>query len=301
MAAPQIDRASVTFAQAEGVQELPRQLQTKEISTELRAILWFAINECMKGTLDSDQSRFGGNWINDPWMGILRDYWVFDQHLFIDDFRTDPTFWMEFLSNIFKKGDYIAVFGFVQHVIRHPKRPESFEAAVRMALERARAAYRLEDNTIVPFALPEGSGNIDRAFRDMAEPGFMTARAFLGASGDLLTAGRWTEAVQQAICAVQSVVDVVAPRTRTLNAALSQVGNAGYLNPKLKRAMSMLYDYELGEDGVPRAALLDDGGIDEADAFYLFDSCASFVSFMIAKNRLSPQIPMALSAKSEVH
>jgi hypothetical protein len=47
---PYADRKKLSFEQAEGVEPLPRQLRLKEISPELRALLWREVHGSIRST-----------------------------------------------------------------------------------------------------------------------------------------------------------------------------------------------------------------------------------------------------------
>src|SRR4051794_21194627 len=110
------DRKRLTFEQAEGAAPLPTQLKPKEVSRELRALLW----EVVYGSL-----VYGGcgwdheNNIVDPWYTILRDMHVYRHHGFVDDFQAGRFEVYPALKRMFAAGDYLSIFGFLQWVLRH--------------------------------------------------------------------------------------------------------------------------------------------------------------------------------------
>ncbi|MGA8170597.1 MAG: hypothetical protein WB816_07170, partial [Methylocystis sp.] len=76
---PYADRKQLTFEQAEGVEPLPVQLLPKELTKQLRALLWALVYDSMKENLKYDH-------IYDPWRSILYTYHVKREHLLADEF-----------------------------------------------------------------------------------------------------------------------------------------------------------------------------------------------------------------------
>ena len=81
------DPKFLSFEQREGVEPLPAQLQLKEVSPKLRAVLWQTVLK----SLEDDQKwaqyskpRIAGNWRN-----ILLDYHVHHEHRRVDKFTDD--------------------------------------------------------------------------------------------------------------------------------------------------------------------------------------------------------------------
>ena len=67
-------RKRLTFEQVEGAQSLPSQLQPKQISSELRALLWEVLHKSMRrGIIAGIRAR-------NPWEGILYNIHVYRNH-----------------------------------------------------------------------------------------------------------------------------------------------------------------------------------------------------------------------------
>ena len=75
------ERRELTFEQAEGAAPLPAQLQLREISKELRALLWLIVFESLKVATIQDTSGYSqGGYFRDNWAQILYDYHVLHEH-----------------------------------------------------------------------------------------------------------------------------------------------------------------------------------------------------------------------------
>lgn len=111
-------RKTLTFAKAEGAALLPRQLQCTELSPELRAVLWrFIFSELRRNTAGGAWDTFVGK----RWRDILEAAHVLHFHLMADEFSAVFGNVSTSLKSIFEKGDYVAVYGWLQFVLR--KRP----------------------------------------------------------------------------------------------------------------------------------------------------------------------------------
>jgi hypothetical protein len=76
---PYAERQRLSFEQAENAEPLPRQLQPKEVSAELRAVLWKVMYESLYPSEQYDL-------LTAPWDTILEDEWVLHQHRMIDEY-----------------------------------------------------------------------------------------------------------------------------------------------------------------------------------------------------------------------
>jgi hypothetical protein len=102
-------RRGLTFAQAEGVEPLPRHLSLREISKSLRSSVWYVFVKL----IPSRSSSMGGidPWVAEPWDAILQDKLVFFEHGMLDDFRNAHKYQMRALRDVVENGSYIEFFG----------------------------------------------------------------------------------------------------------------------------------------------------------------------------------------------
>ena len=133
---PYADRRRLTFEQAEGVEPLPAQLLPKELSQELRALLWALVYEGLRQDL-----RYGD--VAGSWRSILYAYHVTREHLPVDEFIDDFQYLTNKLKVMFMRSDYVRIFGFLQYVIRHESQPHNFDGDLDFLLEKGRAGYRV--------------------------------------------------------------------------------------------------------------------------------------------------------------
>ena len=67
-----------------------------------------------------------GNELFAHWANVLRDMHVNRQHRVIDDFENDYFKLLAETREVFERGDYLAIFGWLQWIFRQPKTPKSF-------------------------------------------------------------------------------------------------------------------------------------------------------------------------------
>jgi hypothetical protein len=279
MASEYEDRKRLTFEQAEGAQPLPSQLKLKEVSPELRALLWAIFHQKLLGAGMFDLSG--------PVVRLLHDWHVKRCCRAADEFIPVYRVWLAEPKPIFMNGSYIESFGFVQWVLRHPAKPYNLDVEVDEALRTSRAAYAVFDrDTIVPVGSNAERETLARAFADVAASEFRGARVHLRNAGSELTTGNYGPSIRESIHAVEAVTRVLEPSANTLAPALSKLTTSVRIHPALGKGFSNLYGFTSDEKGI-RHALLDEpvAQVDETDALYMLGSCAAFVSYLINKAR----------------
>ena len=282
------DRKRLTFEQAEGAEPLPRPLNLKEVSTELRARLWTIIHRMLAGA-SIGESVHGQYYVDGPLVQLLHDWHVERRFRAADEFTSCYDDWLTELKSIIMQGDYLEIFGFVQWVLRHEAKPCGLENDIRNALQASQAAYAVFDNdTIIPISSTGEADTIVRAFADVAAFEFHGARAHLRNAGSELTAGNYGPSVRESIHAVEAVARVLEPSANTLPQALSKLAASVRIHPALRSGFSSLYGFTNDEKGVRHALIYEPAAqVDETDALYMLGSCAAFVSYLINKARQS--------------
>jgi hypothetical protein len=281
---PYAERKELTFEQAEGAEPVPTQLKLKEVSERLRAALWRVVhNSLREARLWEDYAPAPR--LKSPWGEILLDLYTYRYHRMT--FHNNADALIDEARAIFERGDYIAIFGWLQWVLRRRGCPYRFAEKVDAALRFSRAAYRVVDgDTIVPIGSEAELETIKRAFAGVAATEFHGARAHLRKAAEELTAGRYSDSVRESIHSVEAVARVLEPKANALNSALDRLESKTKIHNKLKHGFGNLYGYTSDENGI-RHPLLDDGtaNVDETDALFMIGACAAFVSYLINKAR----------------
>ncbi|NTS33887.1 hypothetical protein HQ945_21745 [Phyllobacterium sp. BT25] len=280
MTVENIDRSKMTFEQAEGVHPLPRQLKLREVSPQLRAVLWDFVYSLLSGS-----SRDGN--IVGRWAYILRDMHVQRFHRMADEFRPNAQRVFPDVKQVFAGGSYLEIFGFLEWALRHPHCPHDFAYQLDKRLRQCQAAYCVvNQDTISPISSEEERATIERAFANLASTEFNGARQHLKLAAQQATAGEWSACIRESINAVESTVRCIDPKAQDLRPALATLERQGTVHGSLKEGFLKLYGYASDEKGL-RHSLAFDGvaKVDETDGLFMLGACASFVSYLINKGR----------------
>jgi hypothetical protein len=211
-----------------------------------------------------------------------------------DEFYNNPKELIAKAKAVFEKGEYTAVFGWLQWVLRHPNVPSDLAQGIDDALRGGRAAYQLiDEDTIVPIGSDAEKANLERAFADLAASEFHGAHGHLRSAAEELTAGHYADSIRESIHAVESVARTLEPSAE-LSKALALLETSANIHGALKRGFNAIYGYTSDEKGI-RHPMLDKGSpaVDEADALFMIGACGSFVSYLINKARASGLIKQA--------
>jgi hypothetical protein len=280
-------RKKISFEQAEGVAPLPAQLQLREVSPQLRAVLWDLIHHHLDGAIK--RPDYNSAYVGNPWATILKDEHVYRRHQMADDFVNAPKRITAQTRIIFEKGDYLAIFGWLEYVLKHPACPHDLPNEIEGLLRYCRAAYRVLDKKVIcPIASDAEHATIVKAFADLAGKQFNGARAHLRGAASHLTAGAFADSVRESIHAVEAVSTTLDPSANVLSKALAKLEQKISIHPAMKSGFTALYGYTSDEKGI-RHALLEDSAakVDETDAMFMLGACAAFVSYLINKARQS--------------
>ena len=280
---PYAERKKLTFEQAERGEPLPSQLKLKEISQELRARLWNVIY----AHLDEDtEHRSDSPYFGSTWEGIFRYMHTYRDHAMADEFKNDAHNLTLKVKQIFEKGDYVAIFGWLQFVLRLRTCPPQLAGEIEIALRRGRAAYRvLNNDTIVPMGSDAEIDTLKRALADLAVTEFHGARDHLRKAAEELTGAKYSDSIRESIHAVESVARTLAPDGK-LSSALAKLERSAKIHGSMKAAFNSLYGYTSDKQGIRHAHLNEPSASpDEADALFMIGACAAFVSYLINKSR----------------
>jgi hypothetical protein len=254
MASEYEDRKRLTFEQAEGAEPLPTQLKLKEVSQELRALLWAVFLNVLQES-SSVGDHYDQRDVGEPFLLLLRDWHVRRCFKPADEFTSSFDYWCEELKGVFMEGDYLEIFGLVQWALRHGEKPYQLEIEVDDALRESRAAYAVfEGDTIIPIGSDAEHGTLARAFADVAASEFHGARAHLRNAGSELTAGNYGPSIRESIHAVEAVARVLEPSARALAPALAKLEGKVRVHHNLQVGFCQLYNYERGEGHSSSAA-----------------------------------------------
>lgn len=275
-----MDRKSLTFEQAEGIDPLPTQLGRGEITQEIRA----RIGRSVVSFLEVHQS-YGV--LVPPARTVVRDLYVERFETFVSKAPIGFEECREVLERYIGDRPWYEVYGLVQWLCRHGEVPLTVKREMARQLHVARAPYRLVDgDTLFPVTSEEDRRTIVGALQSLRQASANGAARHLKSAGEAASAGDWSGCVRESIHAVESVVKVLNPGATTLGDTLAQLRREGAAHPALCGAFEKLYGFTSDEKGV-RHAYLDDptNSVDEPLALFMLGACSAFCSYLIAKQR----------------
>jgi hypothetical protein len=274
-------RKKLTFAEAEGLAPLPRQLGRTEVSAELRAVLWDLIHRRIQQSIRGDTWAYVG----DPWAKILRQVHVYLDHKPTDEFSTQPADVLAAVKPVFMTGTHDRLYGWLQFVMQVAD-DRLLSRAVAAALEFCRAPYRVVDGyLLMPVASEQDAETVVRAFAELRDVGVHGAREHLKAAAARLNDGKFADSVRESINAVESVAKALEP-SADLSKTLVRLEASANIHGALKKGFLAIYGYTSDQQGI-RHPLIDDptASVDETDALFMIGACSAFISYLIAKGR----------------
>lgn len=255
-------------------------IQVDGMDADLRAGLWNVYAPVFVETLSSSYTA-----ARDEALKVMRTTW--DEHFKVPT-DSAPTWGDEAsksLRPLFLEGDYIEVYDLIDFTVRSfGRRLNGLDAAYNKVLEREVSGYRFVGGLLCPVS--------DEHEIRAIEEGLAVAGSLSGAATHLQTAlkhmsdrGRpdYRNSVKESISAVESAARVITGKPKaTLGDLLPQLEQSGHIHPAQKEAFSKLYGYTSDEEGI-RHAMLDDSGLDFADAKYMLAVCAAFIAYAAAR------------------
>lgn len=270
----------IPFSQRTGLNPPPPQLKLGEVSADLRRLIDYSF---AKEFGRNQYSGYGDSHFSDDWEEVATDFHVrfLKQPFHTFKNRSNPI--KLILQRFIDRSEYGQLFDFLEFFSRHPKCSDKFKTDLASAFVEARAAYRFVDSQIVAVGTQEAAEAFEAAIAASEITSANSVRKHLVNSGSELRNGNWANSVRESIHAVEAMARRIAPHTNTLGPALKKLENTGYIHGSLKSAFEKLYGYTNDEGGIRHALLEDEARVDEVDALFMLGTCASFVSYLIAR------------------
>lgn len=279
-----MDRSEITFAQAEGAEPLPRQLELKEVSSELRSASWALIFKAIEA--DVSVNVYGDPFLSEAWKSLTLRWEVVENKRYADEINYSPVAVIGRFKDAITRSGYVQFYSTLEFIIRSPERLGGLPAELGRLLQRTKSAYRVVGQSIMPFASEGEAETVKTAFQLLNQGKFAGARVHLSKAGSDLTRGDWTGSIHESVNAVESAARVLAPGTKGLGAALIELEKVGSVHEALKKGFGALYGFSSNEQGI-RHPLIDANAakVDEADAMYMFGACSAFVTYLALKTK----------------
>jgi hypothetical protein len=277
----QIDRRAVSFKQAEGLEPLPAQFASREVSPETRSQVWQYLHSLIERS--REHRSYGDNTVGGRLGRVCRDWHISHEFKPVDEYNPSIRIQTKIIKDIIWGGNYADVFEYLTFFMRNIAL-DQVEKDLSRILEQTRCAYRIAENTVFPIASDEEAKAITSAISALSPSRFGGARAHLLEAARQVSAGQWAASVRESVHAVEAVARVLAPESNTLDEALKQLRKSDHVHPALAAGFGKLYGYSNDEQGI-RHPMLEDGDakVDEVDALYMIGACAAFVSYLVAR------------------
>ncbi len=302
------DFYKLTFAQREGMDELPEPMRLNHIPQKFKQAVWLAVDLVLDQA--SDEARKEGGiaglayydiFSSEPNIGtILHDY----EFELLEQFHDDISSYTRISDcRSFFKGlicdntddNYHRILTVIEFALRHEACPETLYDSLIDAFNGTPVAYFVEEiaglPTIVPRISHEAGESTRQAIKVIQQGGLGGVSVHLRQAAEHINTEQYADAVADSISAVESVARQVAPEAKTLGQALKVLEKMEVItNQQLKDGFEKLYAYTNSEKGI-RHALMDDArsnvGVDEA--VFMFGACASFAAYLASKHRQMAQ------------
>ncbi|ESZ09337.1 hypothetical protein NKH47_12440 [Mesorhizobium sp. M1060] len=269
-------RKALTFEQAEGMEDLPRQLLPEEMPKKLRARLLHTLVRFVEAEM-RDTSLTQG--LGPHWTSVLRRFYIEHLGRISSKFESNKIRQMDVFETIFTDLSPKQIFGVIQALVRLDG-SSSFGAAIAHVLESERSAYRLlEGDTLVPVGSSQEAETIVQALRVSKSSGLAGAHTHLKEAASHLSNGNFADSIREGIHAVESTVRSLTGKDK-LSDALEELAKRRPIHGSFKRGIMQLYGFGSDEPGI-RHPLLESGdaAVTEEDAMLVLGICASLVTF----------------------
>jgi hypothetical protein len=273
---------ALNFSQRNNLEPVPEQLKLQQASPELRRLIHYALDQEIERV--EHRGPMSAYFVGD-WKRVAQDLHVKFFCESISSFENSSLQINEELEGFIAQCSFDRLFNLIEFFAKHRGCTNSFKDDLVQAFVDARAAYRLTDNLVIAIGTSEQASALLKALDDAEDSRNLGARKHLVAAGKSLADRDWHGSVRESIHSVEATAVSLA-LGNTLGAALSELEKHGKLHGGLKKAFSALYGYTSDkETGVRHANVFGvDETVDETDALFMLGACASFVSYLIARN-----------------
>ena len=269
------------------IDPIPQPLALGELPIQARNLIWSYVYELLKES-SSRQSGWSGSILSHPWDKILRNYHVFSLFLPGDEFSTKFDINVNKLKTLILEGEFNRVFDFLEFVLRHQYSPPNMRKILNKMLEKLLCAYLVveEGPSIVPIANQEQRQSIEKVFLELKSGPFEGAQSHLLQSAKNINIGDFAGSVRESIHAVESVARRIVNNSTTLKPALDALVKQNVdIHPAFLSGIEKFYGYTNDKHGIRHALLESATNVDEVDALFMFNTCASFTAFLVHKSR----------------
>ncbi len=270
-------RKKLTFEQAEGLVELPRQLLPNELPNTLRARLLNVIVMFVEREMNHRSIRLRS--MGPHWTRVFKRFHAEHLGKVTATFDNNKVNNLKIIETIFAQGQAMDVYGVLQAIVRLAE-DDDFSIRIASALVLERSAYRLVDgDTLIPFGSSEEAAVLQRALIDTKESGLMGAHKHLKGAAKELSVGNFADSVRESVHTVESVLRSVT-KEPSVSKALTELSKRRPIHEALKKGVMQLYGYGSDEPGIRHPLLVNgDVAVTEEDAMLMLGMCAAITTY----------------------
>jgi hypothetical protein len=159
---------------------------------------------------------------------------------------------------------------------------EDLRVAWNLVLERENAGYRIVDTRIVDITNEQELAEVEKAATSSIEGAQHHIKTALALFADRKKPD-YRNSIKESISAVEAVCrGLTGDPNATLGAALNQLQQKMGMHGALKSALSSLYGYTSGEQGI-RHAMLDEPNLTSSEAKFMLVVCSAFTNYIVSK------------------
>jgi hypothetical protein len=260
---------ALNFSQRNSLRPVPEQLKLQQVSPEFRRLIHYALNQEIK-RFECHAHSYA--YFSVVWERVAQDLHVRFYAQSISTFHNNCFKIQQRLEQSIAKYSFDELFNLIEFLAKHPGCTTDLKKDLAKVFVDAQAAYRLKDNLVIAVGTSEQASTLLKAIDDAEDSINLGARKHLVAAGKKLAERDWVGSVRESIHSVEATALNFASG-ETLGPALSELERCGKLHGSLKKAFGALYGYTRTDETV-----------DETDALFMLGACASFVSYLIARN-----------------
>ena len=265
------------FSERKGLTKARTEIQSGEMSDELRASLWNVLH--LQGW-GKPGFTFVPNGVA-PIRAFARSLWFEFLKTPIDTIPEYGHEILESIRNFFFKAEWFRVYDFIEFVVAYYGSRE-LEQAFNQILGRELAGFRIVAGTVTELTDSQEMTLLSEALEDQSFPG---VAAHLRRALELLSDRKtpdFRNSIKESISAVEAMARfLTGEKQAALGDALKVLERKHKLHPALKEGFSKLYGYTSNEGGI-RHGMLDEPSLGIADARFFLLSCTSFINYLKA-------------------
>ncbi|XAP77231.1 hypothetical protein ABC955_11660 [Citromicrobium bathyomarinum] len=269
---------TLTFAQANGFAPIPEQAKPGTISEATTAALWRFVHD----HIDAANNSRGHPLTQQLFIIYLRKWWVEHAHLMIDDAPLTAKSWKSSMRRVFELG-FPHSYNLIQFLLDQQS-GHKYVTPISNALVQTRAAYRVVNRKLVPFASREELLNVKRAFSLLSDVGATGAQVHLENAASAMSSGNWTTSVHQSVSAIEAAMRFKTSDDKgTLPTLIKKLDSTVIAHPALAEVLKKLYGYASDEAGVRHSQTgMSSDNVTEKEAFFVFGVASSAVTLILA-------------------